>query len=132
MYIGIPVYITLRISIPVIGCCHLFSIRIYQLYRVPSAIRIGANARVLVRQWVNAEPHGHQLVVHVPGAEITISRLLISFFPGEYCRVTPREIRARVRFSFMCYSVQFFFAISEAKSPTLLILISCSLIRSTP
>ena len=59
------------------------SIRINQLHWVPGTICIGTNAWVLVRQRVNTQPHGHQLVVHVAateGSDVAAASLLVAMF----------------------------------------------------
>ena len=58
---------------------NLFSIRVYQFNRIPVAVGIGTNRGVFIGQWVNAQPHGHQLVVHVAGSEVTEAGFLVAF-----------------------------------------------------
>ena len=40
---------------------------------------------ILIRQRVNAQPHGHQLVVHIPRTEVAVSGFLVAFFAREGC-----------------------------------------------
>ena len=84
----------------------MHAIRVNQLDRIPRAIGIRTNARVLVGQLVDAEPHGHQLVVHIASAEVSVAGFLVAFFPGERRRVEPQDFGAVLYVGFMCWSVQ--------------------------
>ena len=65
-------------SFPIFRFIPVSSIRIHRPHRIPCAVSIRANGWVLVRHWVDAQPHRHQLVVHVPRAIIAEARLLVA------------------------------------------------------
>ena len=56
----------------------LLAIGIDQPHRAPGTVGIRRNTRVLVCHRVDAEPHGHQLVVQVSGAEVAVVGFLIA------------------------------------------------------
>ena len=59
------------------------SIGIHQFDWIPHTIVVGTYAGILVRHRVNAQPHGHQLMVHITGTEISVARFPVFLFPGE-------------------------------------------------
>ena len=71
----IPIWVHLFL---ILGFIPFPSIRIYQLHRIPRTIGIRADAGVLVTHRVHAQPHGHQLVIHIPCAEIAVACLTIT------------------------------------------------------
>ena len=58
-------------------------VRIHQLHRIPSAIGIRTNTRVLVRHWVDAQPSGQKFVVKVPCTEVRIAGFGVFLLAGE-------------------------------------------------
>ena len=81
---------------------YLASIWIEQHNWIPSAVRIGRKIRILVRQWVDAQPAGQKLVVHIAGTEISVAGFLIAFFAGGNKGVNPQGFRAVLQGGFMC------------------------------
>ena len=69
-----------------------------------STVVIRTNSYVPVRHRVDAQPQGHQVVVHVAGAEVAVARSLVLLFAGE--RVKPHVLSAVFPFRFMCRLVQ--------------------------
>ena len=55
----------------------------HPLGRVPRTISIRRDRWVLVRHRVDAQPHGHKIVVHIPCAEIAVACLTIALFARE-------------------------------------------------
>ena len=86
---------------------NLLTVRVNQFNRIPSAIDIGTNARVLVCHRVDGEPHGRQFVVHVAGSKGAIAGFFVAFFPGENEGVNPHGLSAVYLFGFMCWLFQF-------------------------
>ena len=92
----IPIWVHL---FPILGFIPFPSIRIYQLHWIPRAIGIRGDARVLDHHWVNAQPHSHQLMVHIPCAEIAVACLTITLLTIIYYiqRCSPPPAGAFVR-----------------------------------
>ena len=84
---------------------NLFSIRVYQFNRIPVAVGIGTNRGVFIGQWVNAQPHGHQFVVHIAGTEISVAGFLVALFASENIAVKPYVFCTVYPFGFMCCTV---------------------------
>ena len=50
----------------------------HPLGRVPRTISIRRDRWVLVRHRVDAQPHGHKIVVHIAGTEISVAGFLVA------------------------------------------------------
>lgn len=72
----------------------------------PRTVNVGTHAWILVAHRVDAEPYGHQFVVHVPRAEVAVAGFLVSLFPGGNKGVKPHGYCAVYPFGFMYWTVQ--------------------------